>query len=107
MKNTVKKLIQSVIISVVTLFAGCIITCVSFNLFDNLTSNQMKVLFAFDVICLAATGAFTLFIYDRKKLLKKRKKKLERLHYQRILKREQEFSQIEQIIDHSDFAASA
>ena len=46
MKKTGKKLIQSLVIWVVTLAAGFLITYVSFNLFDNLTANQLKLLFA-------------------------------------------------------------
>ncbi|MGN0522025.1 MAG: hypothetical protein ACI4IQ_05245 [Eubacterium sp.] len=105
MKKTINKIIKSTAISIVTLLAGFIITAISFNLFDSLTPNQMKILFAFDVICLTVAGAITLLVSDKKKLQKKQKKARRKIRYQQLLKEEQDFSQLVKIADKSDFAA--
>ena len=62
MNKTVKKLISSVAISAVTLSVGFIVTMVSFNLFDALTTNQMRILFTVDFVCLIAVGGIFLYI---------------------------------------------
>lgn len=66
MNKTIKKIISSIIISSITLGIGFGITMVSFNLFGTLTPNQMKLLFAVDVICLVAVVGAFLFFSTRK-----------------------------------------
>ena len=43
MKNSIKKLLKGLFITTVTLFAGFGITALTFNLFETLTSNEMKI----------------------------------------------------------------
>ena len=50
MKKTLKKLFKSILITTVTLLSGFGITSISFNLFGTLTSNEMKLFLAIDVL---------------------------------------------------------
>ncbi len=67
MKNSTKKLIQSILIFIVTVIIGFGITLISFNLFDTLTANQMRILFAADVIILLFIGTIAWFVYESQK----------------------------------------
>ena len=103
-KNT-EKLISSIVISTTTLIAGFIITMVSFNLFGELTANQMKILFAIDFLCLAAVGGTFLFLPEYKKDKKREKRELERKRIRRFLENEKEIAEINAIISASNYAA--
>lgn len=105
MKNLLKKMIKSTAITLSTLITGILITFISFQLFDNLTANQMKILFAFDVICLVVIGAAVLLIYDKKQIKKKSKKEHSRRKYINQKMLQQELFEINRIINNSDFAA--
>lgn len=103
-KNT-EKLISSIVISTTTLIAGFIITMVSFNLFGELTANQMKILFAIDFLCLAAVGGIFLFLPEYKKDKKREKRELERKRKRRFLENEKQIAEINAIISASNYAA--
>ena len=105
MKKTGKKLIQSLEIWVVTLAAGFLITYVSFNLFDNLTANQLKLLFAADIIMLSAIGAAAWFFSESKKAKKRKEAAFEKRHNERIVRQCKELGEINSIISRSNFAA--
>lgn len=105
MKKSVKKIISGFIITAVTLIAGFGITMVSFNLFDTLTANQMKILFAIDVLSLAAAASGVWYFFESKKAEKNRKKAFEKRHNERMEQREKELKEINNLISYSDFAA--
>ena len=105
MKKQIKNFMKAVFISISSLTAGMAITAVSFNLFDSLTNNQMKLLFALDVICLAILGTIIYFIVESKKIQNRRKKEFEKRHNKRIAQRNDQMKDIFKIINHSDFAA--
>lgn len=105
MNKSVKKIVESLVITTVTLVMGFIITSISFNLFDNLNNNQMKVLFAIDVICLIAVGSFFFVLSETKNAKKKRKQSFEKRHRERIEQKHKQFNEIECIINNSNFAA--
>lgn len=99
MKKSVKQLILSIVISGVTLAAGFIITAVSFNLFDALTPNQMKILFAADVLSLSAIATGVWYFFDSKKARAKRKKEMKKRHSERIRNYEKEMAEISELIN--------
>lgn len=105
MNKTVKKLISSVAISAVTLSVGFIVTMVSFNLFDALTTNQMRILFTVDFVCLIAVGGIFLYISESKCAKRKRRQGFEKRQRERIEENEKEMAQINEIITNSGYAA--
>lgn len=105
MKKTVKQIISGLIITAVTLIAGFGITFLSFNLFDTLSSNQMKVLFAIDILSLSAAAAGVWYFFESKKANARRKKAFEERHKKRIEQREKEMKEINSIVNFSNFAA--
>lgn len=78
MHKTAKKIIASILISAATLATGFALTMVSFNLFDYLTTNQMRLLFAIDFICLIAVGGIFLYLSDNKEKKAKRRRYAEK-----------------------------
>lgn len=90
MKNSVKKIIKSIAITAVTLLSGFGITAVSFNLFGSMTANEMKILFAIDVVILLLVGAAFYCAEERKAKRAKKQKEFEQRHRQRV---EQAFRQ--------------
>lgn len=105
MKKTVKQIISALVISTVTLAAGFAITGISFNLFDNLTSNQMKVLFAIDILSLAVIATSVWYFFEMKRIKARRKRLLEQRHKKRIEQFENDLKEINKLIDFSNFAA--
>ena len=105
MRKSLKKILNSVCISVITLAIGFAVTAISFNLFDNLSTNQMKLLFAYDVLCLITVGVIFFFLSESKKAKAKYKRELERRHKSRMSQREQELAELKRMINNSDFAA--
>ncbi len=105
MKKTVKQIISALVISGVTLAAGFAITGISFNLFDNLTSNQMKVLFAIDILSLAVIATSVWYFFEMKRIKARRKRLLEKRHKKRIEQFENDLKEINKLIDFSNFAA--
>lgn len=105
MNKTVKKIISSVAISAVTLITGFIVTMVSFNLFDTLTTNQMRILFTIDFVCLIAVGGIFLYISESKNAKRKRRQSFEKRQKERIEKNEREINEINEIISKSRYAA--
>lgn len=105
MKKSVKKLFSALLITTVTLIAGFGITMLSFNLFDSLTANEMKILFTADVLLLSAAAAGVWFFSESKKCKTRRKKEFEKRRRERIEKREKNLDEINSIINFSNFAA--
>lgn len=64
MNRQTKKFLQSAAIFSATVIAGFIITIVSFRLFDRLTVNQMRLLFAGDIVLLLLSGALARFFSE-------------------------------------------
>lgn len=105
MKKTFKKFITALTIFTVTLIAGFAITGISFNLFESLTSNQMKIIFSVDILSLAIIAISVWYFFESRKIKEQRKKELEKRHQKRIIQRENELSEINKIINFSNFAA--
>lgn len=105
MKKTAKQIISGVVIFGVTLAVGFVITAVSFNLFDSMTANQMRLIFAVDVLSLIAAGAGAWYFFDSKKAKARRKRELEKRHLERIQQRETEMAEINKLINFTNFAA--
>ncbi len=105
MKKNWEKLVSGAIIMAVTLTAGFLITLISFRLFDTLTANQMKILFAADIVALSLAAVSVWYTYEAKRIKLKREQEFKRRHLRRIEKHETELAQIKKWIDPSDFAA--
>ena len=82
MNKKAKEIIKGIIIFTVTLTIGFMVTAVSFNLFNELTRSQMRLLFATDIIVLLAIGSGAWFTEHSIKLKKKRERELEKRHFQ-------------------------
>lgn len=105
MKKQVKKIILGLIIMAVTLAAGFGITIISFNLFESMSANQMKILFAADIIILALTATGVWYFLESKNIKAKKQNAFEERRKGRICKREKEMQGINEIINLSNFAA--
>lgn len=105
MKNSVKKIFKSIAISVVTLVVGFGITAISFNLFDNLSRNELRVLFAVDFIILFAIGGITLWSSERKATRLKKERELAKRHEARVIERAVSFAEINSLLDSFNNAA--
>lgn len=105
MKEKTKKFITGIIIFISTLVTGFSITAISFRLFDSLTNNQMRILFAADVIMLLIIGTIAWFIYESKVNCNRKDREFEQRHNDRV-KRNIEYSkELATILDYSNFAA--
>lgn len=105
MKKNTKKLLTGTLISLVTLGAGFLITLISFNLFDTLNANQMKILFAIDVVCLIASGAGAYLHFESKRAKKMKESEFQKRHFQRMSRQCREYKGIEKYLNISDTAA--
>lgn len=105
MKKQVKKIISGIIIMAVTLAAGFGITALSFNLFEGMSANQMKILFAADIIILALTATGVWYFSEAKSIKARKQNEFEKRRKSRISEREKELQEINKIINFSNFAA--
>lgn len=105
MKKSSKKLLTGAIIFTVTLLTGFGITAISFNLFDVMNRNEMRIIFAIDVILLFLIGTVAWFIYEGKKAKKARKNNFEKRHNERINKIEKQHTEMLSILNSKNFAA--
>lgn len=105
MKNSTKKFLSGLTITIVTMATGFVITAISFNLFDVLTRNQMRLVFAIDVIILLVIGTISWFIYEKKQLKEKRKKEIELRHNRRVREINKQNQEIINIISRTNIAA--
>ena len=100
-----KQILKAVIIFISTLVIGFVVTAISFNLFDNLTQNQLRLLFALDIISLLAMGSGVWFFFESKRNKKMRELELKERHRQRVELRNAEYKDIDIIIAKNKFAA--
>ncbi len=98
MNRKVKKIIKGIAIFIVTLTIGFMVTGISFNLFDELTRNQMRLLFASDIMILLAIGGIAWHMASSAKQKAKRARELKRRHDKRVEKMQQEISGLNIII---------
>ncbi len=105
MNKTVKKIISSIAISVLTVLIGFGVTLVTFNLFDSLTTNQMRILFTLDFVCLIAVGGIFLYLSENKNVKKKKRQSFEKRQKERAEKNERETEEINKIMSNSGYAA--
>lgn len=75
MNINLRKILNALFIFTVTAAAGFLITAVSFNLFDRLTVNEMRILFTLDILLLLVCGGYFLYHSDKKRVRKERCKK--------------------------------
>ncbi len=87
MKKQLNKIFKSAIIFIATLGTGFAVTAVSFNLFDNLSQNQMRLMFAVDIILLLAIGGGAYLLFESKRKRQKRDEALRQRHNQRVKER--------------------
>lgn len=105
MKKTLKQIIFAIAIMAVTLAAGFALTGFSFNLFENLSQNQMRILFAADVLLLAAVATGVWYFFDSKKARKKRARDFQQRKSRRINQQTKQLRDINEIINFSNYAA--
>lgn len=87
MKKQLNKIFKSAIIFIVTLGTGFAVTAVSFNLFDNLSQNQMRLMFAIDIILLLAIAGGAYLLFESKRKRQKRDEALRQRHNRRVKER--------------------
>ncbi len=105
MKKKSNRIITGIIIFISTLGAGFGITAISFSLFDTLTNNQMRILFAADIILLLLIGTIAWFVYESKVNFNKKKMEFKKRHDERMKKNIEYSKEMSTIIDYSNFAA--
>lgn len=105
MNRNFKKVLEGLLIFAATLIAGFLITAISFNLFDELTRNQLRILFTIDIAALSAIGGIVFFAANSKKQKLRKKKEFEKRHQQRTNKRDNEMAGINIIPAKNQFAA--
>lgn len=105
MKKSTKQFITGTIIFLVTAAIGFTITAISFNLFEVMTRNQMRLIFAVDVMILLAVGTISWFVYESKTAQKARKKQQSKNRQKRIEELNNENEEILKLINCTNFAA--
>ena len=105
MKKNKKQIITGIIIFTVTLIAGFGITVLTFSLFDTLSRNQMRFLFALDIILLIASGGGVYLFSEAKKKSREKKELFEKRHNGRVAEKNKMMSGIYDIIESKNFAA--
>lgn len=105
MKKRKKQLIEGTIIFITTLAIGFAVTTLSFKLFDSLTQNQMRILFAVDFTLLIASAGSVMVYFESAKNKKQRKKEFEKRHNKRMAEKQSQMKDIETIITGRNFAA--
>ncbi|MGN1123635.1 MAG: hypothetical protein ACI4RR_04770 [Eubacterium sp.] len=105
MKKSLKKVITSFIITGITLAVGFAFTGITFNLFGNLSTQEMKILFAVDVCALIFAGGFFLFVSESKEAKKRSKREFEKRQSRRIAQRAYDLEQINALLNDTNFAA--
>lgn len=92
MNKKVKEIIKGITIFTVTLTIGFMVTGISFNLFDELTRNQLRLLFASDIMILLAIGGIAWHITSSAKQKAKRARELKSRHDKRVEKMQKEMT---------------
>lgn len=105
MKKNKKQIITGIIIFTVTLIAGFGITVLSFSLFDTLSRNQMRFLFALDIILLIASGGGAYLFSEAKKKSREKKELFEKRHNNRVAEKNEMMNGIYDIIESKNYAA--
>ena len=105
MKNKSNKIVEGLIIFTVTLLSGFGITALSFELFDVLTQNQMRLLFTVDIMLILAIGSIAWFIFEADKSKKRKQKRFEQRHNERVRAKNARMKDIEIIIAKNKYAA--
>ncbi len=105
MKKSLKKVITSFIITAITLGVGFAVTGISFNLFGNLSTAEMRVLFSVDVCALIFAGGFFLFLSEAKQAKKRSKRDFQKRQDRRIAQRAYDLEQINALLSDTNFAA--
>lgn len=105
MKKQFKQIMSAFAIMAATLIAGFAITALSFNLFDSMSANQMKILFAVDILILSITAAGVWHFFESKKRRVKRQKAYQKRRDSRISRENKEMQEINRVINFSNFAA--
>ena len=105
MNTKSKKIIKGLLIFSATLLSGFAITALSFKLFDVLTQNQMRILFAADVVFICVIGAAVWFIFESSRLKKKKQKLFEQRHNERVRAKNAQMKDIDIIIAKNKYAA--
>lgn len=105
MKKSTKKALMGALIFTITLVLGFGITALSFNLFDIMSANEMKLVFALDVVLLLIIGTIAWFIYEHKNSKNARKKELEKRHNERLNKIDKQNREILRVLESKNFAA--
>ena len=105
MNRRKKQLIEGAIIFISTLAVGFIMTILSFELFDVLSQNQLRVLFAVDFTLLIASAGGVMIYFESVKNKKRRQKEFEKRHNKRIEEKQSQMKDIEAIIAGRNFAA--
>lgn len=105
MNKKIKLLLEGTAIFISTLVIGFCVTAFSFNLFDALTRNQMRILFAVDIIVLMIAGSIAWGIFNSRKIRLQKEMKLQQRHNRRIENSSAKMKDIELIINENKFAA--
>lgn len=89
MKINFSKIIKGIIISITSLTTGFFAICIPFHIFDELSSNSIRVLFAAEIIIYLAIAMIFLIIKDKKDIKKEKEK-------QKQLKRKKKVQQFQE-----------
>lgn len=104
MNKNIKKILGSVLITVLTLIAGFGITVFTFRLSDVLTTNQLRLLFAVDFICLIAVGGVFLCLSESRAAKERSRRSRQKRQEERISEA-QSVSGTSRTGTHNSFAA--
>lgn len=105
MKKSTKKFLVGTVIFISTLIIGFAVTLTSFNLFDTLSDNQMKILFTIDFLSICFVGIGAWYISEGKKSKKAKRKALQKRHEQRLKLQNEQKQKIDLIISQCNIAA--
>ena len=97
MKKSIKKLFKGLLITTITLLCGFGICTLSFNLFGTLTTNEMKIFVALDVITLISVGGIFYYVDEKKAKNKMKEKEFEKRHMKRVEKAFREYDGLDMV----------
>ncbi len=101
MKNTVKYILKLLSITLITLAVGYSVAMLSFNLFGEMTTAQLRAVFGADFFALISAGGLAYHFYESRKIKEKRHADAEKRRRQRQESFEKEFFEINSILINS------
>jgi hypothetical protein len=105
MKKKIQSALRSFALFAVTLTSGFALTLGSFNLFESLSRNQMRLLFVADIAIILSVGAAVHFFTESRRARVKKENELRNRHEARVRIHNSQYDEVNKIIGFYDNVA--